>query len=132
MSVLLQTLTRDIQKWKFRPLRGGTDWNVCPTTQTMRIAQVIGKVTLLRGHPSLRGASFKIVVPLTREGILGDEAGRSEPVVMFDSLGAGEGSLVAMSESAEAANPFHPDTKPIDAYNAAILDSIDLPEEDRS
>ncbi|MFO1007627.1 MAG: EutN/CcmL family microcompartment protein [Planctomycetaceae bacterium] len=93
----------------------------------MRIAQVIGKVTLLRGHPSLRGASFKVVVPLTREGILGDAAGRSEPLVMFDSLGAGEGSIVALSESAEAANPFHPDTKPIDAYNAAILDSIDLP-----
>ena len=92
----------------------------------MRIAQVIGKVTLLRAHDSLRGASYKLVVPLSREGLLGDDAGRGEPLVMFDSLGAGEGSFVAMSESAEAAAPFHPDTKPVDAYNAAILDSINL------
>ena len=92
----------------------------------MRIAQVIGKVTLVRSHPSLKGASYKLVVPLTREGLLGDEAGRTEPLVMFDSLGAGEGSFVALSESAEAAAPFHPDTKPVDAYNAAILDSINL------
>lgn len=92
----------------------------------MRIAQVIGKVTLLRAHDSLRGASYKLVVPLTRVGLWGDEAGRGEPLVMFDSLGAGEGNFVAMSESAEAAAPFHPDTKPVDAYNAAILDSINL------
>ncbi len=92
----------------------------------MRIAQVIGKVTLLRAHDSLRGASYKLVVPLTREGLLGGESGRGEPLVMFDSLGAGEGSFVAMSESAEAAAPFHPETKPVDAYNAAILDSINL------
>ncbi len=92
----------------------------------MRIAQVIGKVTLLRAHDSLRGASYKLVVPLSREGLAGDDAGRGEPLVMFDSLGAGEGSFVAMSESAEAAAPFHPDTKPVDAYNAAILDSINL------
>ncbi len=92
----------------------------------MRIAQVIGKVTLVRAHDSLKGASYKIVVPLTREGLEGDEAGRTEPLVLFDSLGAGEGSFVALSESAEAAAPFHPDTKPVDAYNAAILDSINL------
>ena len=94
----------------------------------MRIAQVIGKVSLLRVHDSLRGASYKLVVPLTQAGLRGDEAGRGEPLVMFDSLGAGEGSFVAMSESAEAAAPFHPATKPVDAYNAAILDSINLEE----
>ena len=94
----------------------------------MRIAQVIGKVTLVRSHPSLKGASYKLVVPLTREGLEGEDAGRGEPLVMFDSLGTGEGSFVALSESAEAAAPFHPDTKPVDAYNAAILDSINLEE----
>ena len=92
----------------------------------MRIAQVIGKVTLLRAHPSLKGASYKIVVPLTRAGLHGDEAGRTEPLVMFDSLGAGNDCFVALSESAEAAAPFHPETKPVDAYNAAILDTINV------
>jgi microcompartment protein CcmK/EutM len=98
----------------------------------MRIAQVIGKVTLLRAHPLLKGASYKIVVPLTREGLQGGEAGRTEPLVMFDSLGAGNGCYVALSESAEAANPFHPETKPVDAYNAAILDTINVEGRDAS
>lgn len=54
------------------------------------------------------------------------ESGRTEPIVIFDELGAGHGSLLAVSESAEAAAAFHPQTKPIDAYNAAILDTINV------
>lgn len=92
----------------------------------MRIAQVIGKVTLSRVHPALKGCSWKVVVPLTRAGIEGDEGGRGEPLVAYDDLGAGNGHLIALSESAEAAAPFAPNQKPIDAYNAAILDSINL------
>ena len=42
---------------------------------------------------------------------------------MFDELGAGVGSRIAISEGREAAMPFYPDVKPIDAYNAAILDT---------
>ena len=41
---------------------------------------------------------------------------------MYDDLGAGIGSRIAISEGGEAAQPFHPECKPIDAYNAAILD----------
>ncbi len=92
----------------------------------MRIAQVIGRITLSRVHPSLKGASWKVVVPLTRAGIQGDEAGRGEPLITFDALGAGNGHMIALSESAEAAAPFQPEQKPVDAYNAAILDSINL------
>jgi hypothetical protein len=29
-----------------------------------------------------------------------------------------------MSEGREAAMPFHPEIKPVDAYNAALLDSL--------
>jgi len=46
--------------------------------------------------------------------------------VTYDELGAGLGELVAISEGAEASAPFHPDQKPIDAYNAAILDVVDV------
>jgi ethanolamine utilization protein EutN len=35
---------------------------------------------------------------------------------------------MAVSESAEAAAAFHPETKPIDAYNAAILDQVSVEE----
>ena len=90
----------------------------------MRIMECIGKVTLSKWNPALDGASWKLAVPLMHDGILGRESGRTGPIVIFDELGAGDGSLMAVSESAEAAAPFHPNTKPIDAYNAAILDHI--------
>ena len=50
---------------------------------------------------------------------------------MFDELGAGVGSRIAISEGREAAQPFYPEVKPIDAYNAAILDtlSVEMPED---
>lgn len=92
----------------------------------MRIMECIGKVTLSKSAEFLDGASWKLVVPLTHEGIKGEIAGRTEPIVILDELGAGNGSLLAVSESAEAAAPFHPNTKPIDGYNAAILDTIDV------
>ncbi|MEQ9410530.1 MAG: EutN/CcmL family microcompartment protein [Fuerstiella sp.] len=92
----------------------------------MRIMECIGKVTLSRCHPALQSASWKVAVPLMHDGLLGKESGRTEPIVVFDELGAGAGHLMAVSESAEAAAPFHPDTKPIDAYNAAILDTVNV------
>jgi ethanolamine utilization protein EutN len=92
----------------------------------MRIGEIIGTVTLSQCHPSLRGARWRIVVPLDQAGLRDHAVGRGEPFVMFDELGSGEGSLVAISEGAEAAAPFYPDQKPIDAYCAAILDTIDL------
>jgi ethanolamine utilization protein EutN len=92
----------------------------------MRIAEVIGSVTLSRWHPSLTAASWKLVVPFDQRGLKGDAAGRGEPFVVFDEYGAGQGSLIAVSEGAEAAAPFHPDVKPIDGYNAAILDHVEI------
>jgi microcompartment protein CcmK/EutM len=92
----------------------------------MRIAEVIGNVTLSRWHPSLTGASWKIVVPFEQAGLRDRTQGRGEPFVTFDELGSGEGSLIAISEGAEAAAAFHPEVKPVDAYNAAILDTIEI------
>jgi ethanolamine utilization protein EutN len=45
-------------------------------------------------------------------------------VVVWDDLGAAEGSIIAVSDGAEAAQAFKPAQKPVDAYNAAILDEI--------
>jgi ethanolamine utilization protein EutN len=92
----------------------------------MRIGEVIGNVTLSRCHPSLGGATWRIVVPFDQSGLRDQSTGRGEPFVMYDELGSGDGSVVAISEGAEAAAPFHPDQKPIDAYCAALLDAIDL------
>ena len=92
----------------------------------MRIAEIIGRVTLNRRHPSLTGATWLLGVPLTLEGLRGQEKGRGEPFVIYDDLGAGPGSMIAVSEGAEASAPFYPNTKPIDAYNAAILDHLEV------
>jgi len=92
----------------------------------MRVAETIGKVTLNKCHPTVQGATWLLAVPLTLEGLAGKPAGRGEALVVFDELGAGYGSRIAFSEGAEAAAPFYPATKPIDAYNAAILDTIEF------
>ncbi|MGE3314619.1 MAG: EutN/CcmL family microcompartment protein [Planctomycetaceae bacterium] len=92
----------------------------------MRIAEVIGRVTLSKSHPSLSGATWVVAVPLSREALKEGKKGRDEEFVIFDELGAGAGSLIAVSEGAEAAAPFHPEQKPIDAYNAAILDTVNV------
>jgi microcompartment protein CcmK/EutM len=92
----------------------------------MRICEIVGTVTLSRCHPLLVGSSWRLCVPLSREGLKRIDAKRDEPFVTYDELGAGLGSLVAISEGAEASAPFHPNQKPIDAYNAAILDVVEI------
>ena len=92
----------------------------------MRIAEVIGTITLCRPHPSLAGARWRLVVPLDAKGLKGDPAGRGEPIGVYDDLGAGLGSRIAVAEGGEASAPFHPATKPIDGYTAALLDRIEI------
>ena len=92
----------------------------------MRIAEVVGTVTMSRAHPSLSGARFKLVVPLSLDDLAGEGDRSADPFAVFDELGAGIGSIIAVSEGREAAMPFYPDVKPIDAYNAAILDRVDV------
>jgi len=94
----------------------------------MRIALVLGTVTLSQWHPSLTGAVWRVCAPLDRQALNDLRPGAEEPFVTLDELGAGPGSLIAVSEGAEASAPFHPDVKPIDAYNAAILDTIHIGE----
>jgi microcompartment protein CcmK/EutM len=96
----------------------------------MRIGEVIGTVTLNRRHPSLVGACFKLVVPLSWDNLAGRSEASMGEIAVLDELGAGVGSRIAMSEGREAAMPFYPELKPIDAYNAAILDHLEfeLPE----
>lgn len=93
----------------------------------MRIGRVIGTVTLGRSHPTLVGGRWRVVVPLSLEELRDPGEARAEPLVAYDELGAGIGSLIAVSEGAEAAQPFYPDLKPIDAYAAALLDRVDVP-----
>lgn len=92
----------------------------------MRIGEVIGTVTLTTCHPSLAGGRYRLVVPLSFGMLTGKTADRDEELVVYDELGAGLGDRIAFSEGAEAAQPFYPKDKPIDAYNSAILDHIQI------
>lgn len=94
----------------------------------MRIGEVIGRVTLSQCHPDLQGTIWKVVVTLDRQGLQGDPKGRGEPQIVFDELGSGPGAMIAISDGAEASAPFYPKLKPIDAYCAALLDEIRIPE----
>ncbi len=92
----------------------------------MRIAEVIGRVTLSRAHPALRGGRFVIALPMPRQALVEGSPDRGEEVITYDDLGAGPGALIGLSEGGEAANPFRPDRKPIDAYCACLIDQLNL------
>jgi microcompartment protein CcmK/EutM len=93
----------------------------------MRIAKIIGTVTLNRPHETMRGATLKMAVPLTLENLQNpDSKIRDEFEVVWDDLGAGIGDLIALADGPEACRPFRPNKKPVSAYNAAILDNVSI------
>lgn len=92
----------------------------------MRIAKVVGTVTMNNPHPSMIGARLRLIVPLSLAELRDGAEPQADEIVAWDDLGTGIGSLVAISEGAEAAQPFRPNYKPIDVYISAILDHIDI------
>jgi microcompartment protein CcmK/EutM len=92
----------------------------------MRIAELIGTVTLSRVHPSLVGQHFVIGVPFSLSALKQEGKADGEDVVILDGLQAGCGSRIGFSEGVEAAMPFFPERKPVDAYCACILDHINV------
>lgn len=97
----------------------------------MRLARVIGTVTISRKLPDLKSGCWLIAEAFDRQALaVRDAEGRRaspmpESLLVFDELGAAVGNVIAVSEGREAAMPFYPGRVPIDAYNAAIIDSID-------
>jgi microcompartment protein CcmK/EutM len=92
----------------------------------MRIAEVIGTVTLSRCHPSVTGFRWVIGVPFSLKALRSDGPPDGEDLVIFDNLGAGHGQRIGFSEGGEAAAPFHPQKRPVDAYCACILDCVTM------
>ena len=92
----------------------------------MRIAEVVGKVTLSRCHPALRGYRWVIGVPYSLAALRAGGPPDGEDFVILDELGAGTGQMIGITEGAEAANPFLPVKKPVDAYCACLLDTISV------
>lgn len=92
----------------------------------MRIAEVIGTVTLSECHPTFDGATLKLAVPLTLDDLTKDGPSDEDILVVYDEFSAGIGSRIMLSEGGEAAQPFKPNWKPVDAYNAGLLDEINV------
>ena len=92
----------------------------------MRIAEVIGRVTMSRLHPSLKGGRYLIALPMPLEALTEGSDRRGEEVIAYDDLGASPGDLIGLSEGREAANPFGKTNTPIDAYCACLLDRVEV------
>ena len=89
----------------------------------MRIGKVMGRVCLTQTYDTLVGGRFLIVEVQDRFSLAGERRRSVETAVVYDNLGAGDGDLIAFTESGEATRPFLPEKRvPLDAYNAAILD----------
>jgi ethanolamine utilization protein EutN len=92
----------------------------------MRLASIIGRVTLGVRHPAFQGERLMLVLPWSVKAR--PSAPHYDPsIVAYDELGAGPGQMVAVSESGEAASPFVKPT-PVDAYCAALVDEMFWPE----
>jgi len=94
----------------------------------MRVAQVIGRVTLSLQDPSFKGGRWLMVNPLDATQF--NSACQEPPalsaqqsLIAFDNIGAGEGDIVGIVEGAEATAPFDFPI-PIDAITVAIFDSL--------
>jgi ethanolamine utilization protein EutN len=94
----------------------------------VRVAQVIGRVTLSLQDPSFKGGRWLMCNPLDAASF--NTACETPPplssqssLVAYDSLGAGDGDIVGIVEGAEATAPFDHDI-PIDAITVAIFDSL--------
>lgn len=93
----------------------------------MRIGKVVGRITLSRAYPTLAGGRFLILEVQDRFSLSGGTRKTSEYLVSYDHIGAHEGDLVGFTESREACMPFYPEKMvPLDAYNAAILDRVQI------
>ena len=94
----------------------------------MRIAQVIGRVTLSLQDPSFKGGRWLMVNPLDAAQF--NDACRRSPalsaqasLVAYDNMGASDGDIVGIVEGAEATAPFDFPI-PIDAITVAIFNSL--------
>jgi carbon dioxide concentrating mechanism protein CcmL len=96
----------------------------------MRVAQVIGRVTLSLHEPAFKGGRWLVCSPLDADQFQGacsspPPVSTQSSLVAYDSLGAGPGDIVGVVEGAEATAPFDHDM-PIDAITVAIFDTLDF------
>jgi microcompartment protein CcmK/EutM len=93
----------------------------------MRLGIVRGHIVLNTAVESYRGRTLVVVEPLFLSNLRAKNGrGGGKSLIAVDELGAAEGQIVAITEGREAANPFWPESVPVDAYCAMIADSVDV------
>jgi microcompartment protein CcmK/EutM len=95
----------------------------------MKVFKVIGNVTLSKCHPGYDAACLLATEPEDAALYGGSAAQDPDLVIVWDDLGAGHHAHIAVSDGAEAAQPFRPALKAVDAYCSAILDTIHIDSE---
>lgn len=100
----------------------------------MKLARVVGNVTLSRCHPALESGSFRCV-EIAMEIAAKNDDGNEDPlhsvallpdtVIAWDLVGSRNGDAVAIAEGPEAAAPMRPQIVPVDAAIVALIDAID-------
>ena len=94
----------------------------------MRLGIVRGQVVLNPRIDAFTGKRLVVLEPVTMTNLqVRNGPGGGKSLVAVDELGAANGQLVAFTEGREAANPFWPNSVPVDACCALIVDSIHLP-----
>lgn len=85
----------------------------------MQLGRVIGTVVATQKYEGLQGAKFLLVLPL-------DHALRAtgDPLVAVDTVRAGEGDLVYLVGSREAALALEPWFVPVDSAIVGIVDEV--------
>ncbi len=93
----------------------------------MRLGYVRGHVVLNQTIPCLRGVRLAIVEPITAENLAAATGlGGGKCLVAVDQLAAAEGQMVAFTEGREAANPFWPESVPVDVCCALIVERVNF------
>ena len=99
----------------------------------MRIGYVRGNVVLSLSVPALTGNRFLIVEPVTADNLAARNGeGGGKQLVVADQLNPGEGQLIGFVEGREAANPYWPQSVPVDAYCACIVEHVEFEPEGES
>lgn len=86
----------------------------------MRIATIIGTVVATMKDEKLRGRKLLLV----RETDLSGKAS-GEPFVAVDTVDAGQGDLVVVTEGSSARQTSFTEGLPVDAVIVAVIDSLE-------
>ncbi len=89
----------------------------------MKIALVIGSTVSTIKDESIRGRKLLIVQPADTQG---NVSAKSEPFVAVDTVSAGTGDLVLVTEFSSARYTDFTKNLPIDAVIVGVIDSLEV------